>query len=300
MSLPRLNVMYGHLEGTEGRFARDITGYLSIDAGIYQKHGIEVSWNHVQGTEERYRRLENGEAQISFVVGRASLQHFLDTRATRLLGCAMNSCPYLLIADASVASVKDLKGKTVACREGPARGVPFAETFRQVGGLAIDRDVKLQLLGADQDAFKSLLDRQVDAALVPRPYGFVAEAKGFHRLADWPEVVDDPLPISIETTEVLQRERSADFTAFVAAHREGVRHAKANREKVIALLTSKFSHERSLAEKTFDDYMAWMDETLLVDRRQFTRLLNQVAPNIPDDGDKIAAEWVVPGGLKDR
>ena len=299
MSMASLNVMYGHLEGTDGKFARDITGYLSIDAGIYAKHGLEVSWNHVQGTEERYRRLENGQAQISFVVGRASLQHFLDTRATRLLGCAMNSCPYLLIADASIGSLKDLKGRTVACREGPARGVPFAETFRQAAGLTVDRDVKLQFLGADQDAFKMLLDKKVEAALVPRPYGFVAEEQGFHRVTAWPEIVDDPLPISIETTEALQRERSQDFVAFIAAHREGVRQAKANREKVIALLTGKFGHGPSLAEKTFDDYMPWMDETLLVDMKQFARLLGQLVPNMPADAHKIAGEWIVPGALKE-
>jgi ABC-type nitrate/sulfonate/bicarbonate transport system substrate-binding protein len=291
--------MYGHLEGTDGKFARDITGYLSIDAGIYAKHGLEVSWNHVQGTEERYRRLENGQAQISFVVGRASLQHFLDTRATRLLGCAMNSCPYLLIADASIGSLKDLKGRTVACREGPARGVPFAETFQQTAGLTVDRDVRLQFLGADQDAFKMLLNKKVEAALVPRPYGFVAEEQGFHRVTAWPEIVDDPLPISIETTEALQRERSQDFVAFIAAHREGVRQAKANREKVIALLTGKFGHGPSLAEKTFDDYMPWMDETLLVDMKQFSRLLGQLVPNMPADAHKIAGEWIVPGALKE-
>ena len=72
--------MYGHLEGTEGKFARDPSGYLSIEAGIYQKHGLEISWNHVQGTEERYRRLGRRPAQISLVVGRASLQHFLDSK----------------------------------------------------------------------------------------------------------------------------------------------------------------------------------------------------------------------------
>jgi hypothetical protein len=61
----QLNIMYGHLEGTEGKFARDPSGYLSIEAGIYRKHGLEISWNHVQGTEERYRRLEGSSAQIS-------------------------------------------------------------------------------------------------------------------------------------------------------------------------------------------------------------------------------------------
>ncbi len=82
MSLVNLTVMYGHLEGAGGDFARDPSGYLSIKTGIFRKHGLDVSWNHVQGTEERYRRLENGSAQISLVVGRASLPQ---SRSCRIL-----------------------------------------------------------------------------------------------------------------------------------------------------------------------------------------------------------------------
>ena len=58
MELAKLNVMYGHLEGTEGKFARDPSGYLSIDAGIYEEYGLDVSWRHVQGTE----RISNSKA----------------------------------------------------------------------------------------------------------------------------------------------------------------------------------------------------------------------------------------------
>jgi ABC-type nitrate/sulfonate/bicarbonate transport system substrate-binding protein len=192
--------MYGHLEGIDGKFARDVTGYLSIADGIYEKHGLEVSWSHVQGTEERYRKLENGEAQLSFVVGRASLQHFLDTKTTRVIGCAMNSCPYLLIADGAIKEIKDLKGQTVVCRDGPARGVPLGWQLQQLGGLAIGYDIQIKLVASDQEAFHSLLDKKAAAAIVPRPYGFVLEDKGFHRMLDWNDLVDDPLPITIETT----------------------------------------------------------------------------------------------------
>src|SRR5258708_15458153 len=119
MSLVNLNVMYGHLEGAGGDFARDPTGYLSIEAGIFERHGLSVSWNHVQGTEERYRRLENGSAQISLVVGRASLQHFLASRTTRIRGCAMNSCPYYLMAGPRNTKLDDRMNKTVTCCEEP-------------------------------------------------------------------------------------------------------------------------------------------------------------------------------------
>src|ERR1700747_112127 len=102
MGFAQLTVMYGHLEGNQGKFARDPSGYLSIETGIFTRHELDVSWQHVQGTEERYRRLEEGTAQISLVVGRASLQHFLASKTTRILGCAMNSCPYYLIVSPNI------------------------------------------------------------------------------------------------------------------------------------------------------------------------------------------------------
>jgi ABC-type nitrate/sulfonate/bicarbonate transport system substrate-binding protein len=290
--------MYGHLEGIDGKFARDITGYLSIEAGIYEKHGLEVSWSHVQGTEERYRRLGSGEAQISFVVGRASLQHFLDTKSTRVLGCAMNSCPYLLLADPAIKEIKDLKNQIIVCREGPARGVPLRWAFQQQGGITMGYDFQLNLVGTDQEAFHSLLDKKAAAAIVPRPYGFVAEDKGFHRIRDWNDIVDDPLPITIETTQKLFSERAKDFTDFLAAHREGILYAKANREKVVQLLLDKFGHYRSLAEKTFDEYLGYMDESLTVDVKQLNKLLAQIALQANHNARDVAAEWLIPEVLR--
>lgn len=298
MALTQLSCMYGHLEGIDGRFARDVTGYLSIADGIYAKHGLEVSWSHVQGTEERYRRLENGQAQLSFVVGRASLQHFLDTKTTRVIGCAMNSCPYLMLADESVTALKDLKGKTVVCREGPARGVPLGWQFHQLSGLTMGHDYQIKLVASDQEAFHTLLDKKAAAAIMPRPYGFVAEDKGFHRLREWNDLVDDPLPITMETTQKLLAEREKDFRTFLTAHREGIVHAKANREKIVQLLIDKFGHYRSLAERTFDEYLGFMNESLQIDMLHMGKLVAQVSTDKAADARQIAAEWAIAGAVK--
>jgi len=299
MSLVRLNIMYGHLEGTEGKFARDPSGYLSIEAGIYQKHGLEVSWNHVQGTEERYRRLEQDTAQISLVVGRASLQHFLDSKTTRILGCVMNSCPYYLVVSPTIRQIGDLKGKTIVCREGPSRNTPIAETFRERAQLSVGTDLILQLPKSDQEAFDLLVKGKVDAALLPRPYGFWAEERGFKRITDWTDIVDDPLPISIETTATLLRERGEDFSRFLQAHREGIRYMKAHRAETIRLLGERFGHPASMTAKIWDNYLVWMDERLTVDFKQFERLLSQVAPAASNQARQVATEWIMPGGLRD-
>jgi ABC-type nitrate/sulfonate/bicarbonate transport system substrate-binding protein len=299
MSLNNLTVMYGHLERAGGDFARDPTGYLSIEAGIFRKHGLDVSWQHVQGTEERYRRLENGLAQVSLLVGRASLQHFLTAKTTRILGAAMNSCPYYLIASPSISSLKDLRGKVVVCREGPSRNTPIAETFKERAGLRVGTDLTLQLPKGDQDAFDILISGKAPAALLPRPFGFIAEEKGFQRIGEWPEVVDDPLPITIETTTKLYGEREKDFKAFLSAHSEGIRHFKSNRADAMRILMNQFGHSQTLAEKTLDDYVICMNEGLKVDYKHFEKLLSQVAPGGSVNARDVASEWIVPGALKE-
>jgi ABC-type nitrate/sulfonate/bicarbonate transport system substrate-binding protein len=298
MGLAQLNIIYGHLEGTAGKFARDPSGDLSIEAGIYRKHRLEVSWNHVQGTEERYRRLEDGSAQISFVVGRASLQHFLDSRTTRILGCAMNSCPYYLLASPEVRELGDLRGKTIICREGPSRNTPIVKTIRERAQLGAGEDLMLQMPDSDVEAFNLLVGGKASAALLPRPYGFWAEERGFKRITDWPAVVDDPLPISIETTATLLQERGKDFSAFLQAHGEGIRHMKTHRAETLRMLQERFGHSPAFAAKTIDDYIVCMDEELAVDFKHFEKLLSQVAPNTPGGARQVATEWVMPGSLK--
>jgi hypothetical protein len=232
-------------------------------------------------------------------VGRASLQHFLTTKTTRILGAAMNSCPYYLIASPSISSLKDLRDKVVVCREGPARDTPIAETFKEIAELRVGTDLTLQLSKGDQDAFDLLISGKAQAALLPRPFGFIAEEKGFKRIAEWPEVVDDPLPITIETTSKLYGERERDFTAFLNAHGEGIRHFKSNRADAMRILMNQFGHSQRLAEKTLDDYVTCMDEALNVNFQDFEKLLSQVAPGGSVNARHVASEWIVPGALKE-
>ncbi|MPZ77240.1 MAG: hypothetical protein GEU77_12030 [Deltaproteobacteria bacterium] len=299
MDLARLNVMYGHLEGTDGKFARDPSGYLSIEAGIYKKHGLDVSWRHVQGTEARYQQLESGAAHISMVVGRASLQHFLDTKTTRLLGCVMNSCSYYLVVAAALKEMSELKNKSVSCREGPARGVPFARLFQERAGLKLGENVTLQLPDSDQEAFRLLMRGQVHAAWLPRPYAFIAEKDGFNRIEGGSDIVDDPLPITIETTTSLLQERAKDFASFIEAHREGVGYLLSHRDETMSLLKIRFGHSPELAGKTFDDYLICMGDRLAVDFKHLEKLVAQVAPATPGGARQIAADWIVPGALRE-
>jgi hypothetical protein len=187
----------------------------------------------------------------------------------------------------------------VVCREGPSRNTPIAETFDEKAQLRVGTDLQLQLVNGDQDAFDSLVSGKAQAALLPRPFGFIAEEKGFRRIGEWPEVVDDPLPITIETTLKLYGERGKDFQTFLGAHSEGIRHFKSNRADALRILTKHFGHSQTLAEKTLDDYVNCMDESLKVDFTRFAKLLSQVVPGASVNARQVASEWIAPGAMKE-
>ena len=96
----------------------------------------------------------------------------------------------------------------------------------------------------------------------------------------------------------IAREREADIKAFLTAHREGIGYAKANRDKVIELLKSKFGHWPLLAEKTFHEYLGYMDESLQIDMLHLGKLVAQVVPDQAADARQIASEWAIPGAVK--
>ena len=295
MQLTRLRVLYGVLgEGGE-KVARDPTGYLGIERGIYRRRGLELSWDHVQGTDERNQALASGEADLSLVIGRASLQHFLRTGATRLIGSCMNNSPYLLMAAPGIDAIAGLRGKALACRRVIVETAPLAGTLRERGGLEPGADVRLEAVDTDQHALDRLTAGYAGAALLPRPFDFVARERGFLPVPDWPEVAGDPLPISIETMASTLRDKGNALRTFLVSHQEAIRYLQGHRSETLAMLQRVFGYAPDLAAGLYDDYLGLLDPRLTVDLSQVERLLRLTAPDAPTSLSELASRWLAPG-----
>lgn len=295
MQVTRLRVLYGVLgEGSES-VARDPTGYLGIEQGIYRRHGLDLSWDHVQGTEERNQALANGDADLSLVIGRASLQHFLRTGATRVVGSCMNSSPYVLMAPAGTHELAHLDGKVLACRRVIAETAPLAETFRSLGRLELGSDLGLDTVDTDQHALDRLTEGSAGAALLPRPFDFVARERGFLPLAGWPVVADDPMPITVEAMAGRLSEKDGIVAAFLAAHREAIRFLHEHRSVTLSMLGRVFGYAPDLAAVLYDEYLVLLDSRLTVDLPQVEKLVRLTAPDTGGGVSELASRWLAPG-----
>ena len=295
MQVTRLRVLYGVLgEGSES-VPRDPTGYLGIEQGIYRRHGLELSWDHVQGTDERNQALADGDADLSLVIGRASLQHFLRTGATQLIGSCMNSSPYVLMVPAGTSELAHLDGKALACRRVIAETAPLAETFRSLGGPEPGADLGVDTVDTDQHALDRLTEGSAGAALLPRPFDFVARERGFLPLAGWPVVADDPMPITVEMMATRLSEKGAIVAAFLAAHREAIRYLQGHRSETLAMLNRVFGHAPDFAAVLYDEYLVLLDPRLTVDLPQVEKLARLTAPDAGVGVADLASRWLAPG-----
>jgi ABC-type nitrate/sulfonate/bicarbonate transport system substrate-binding protein len=94
-----------------------------------------------------------------------------------------------LVAVPEVRGFNDLKGKTVSV---DARSTGYAFVLFEMlerGGLALDRDYKVERAGGVLQRFQALMEKKHAATLLLSPFEVQAEAKGWHRLGNATDVL---------------------------------------------------------------------------------------------------------------
>jgi ABC-type nitrate/sulfonate/bicarbonate transport system substrate-binding protein len=101
-----------------------------------------------------------------------------------IVGGLLNRPAFYLAADPSIATCADLKGKRVGINQ-PRRmaGMVMLALLRK-WGLVIERDLEVIDSGINDRSYEVLLEKKIDAALLPPEKAFLAEALGFRVIAD--------------------------------------------------------------------------------------------------------------------
>src|SRR4029434_3326827 len=88
--------------------------WIAKDAGFFDRQGLDVKIVFVEGSPRTMQTLIAGEAQIVESTGPATLNAPAAGSAVFIAAGYINGMPYYLIADSSINSPADLKGKVGA------------------------------------------------------------------------------------------------------------------------------------------------------------------------------------------
>ena len=150
----------------------------------------------------------------------------------------LNRPAFYLAADPRITSIADLKGKRVGINE-PKRmaGMVMLALLRK-WGISTETDVDLVDSGINDKSYEALLEKKIDAALLPPEKAFLAEAMGFRVIADSLDLDCHWVPL-------------ATTRRFLDGHREEAR-------KIVTIYAESVRLFKSQPQQTIKEISRWL------------------------------------------
>lgn len=239
--------------------------YLALKNGYYDDEGLDVEIRAFPTGTTALEAWRSGIGDVIYSGGQPALLHYGNTGGNdyRMVQMATRSPEDLIImAQSSITSATDLKGKTIATRVG-STSEWWLERYLTHHGLSTG-DVKIINLDSQQMA-PAIAKGDIDAFALYQPVGWQAEdvaGDKIHLLADATEVpgVSD-LTVYGARPSVIKGDANA-VKAFVKATRRGAEYVAANPEESAAYYEKEFGADKKQTVQTirFFDFNPMFDE----------------------------------------
>jgi NitT/TauT family transport system substrate-binding protein len=208
--------------------------FMASKGGFAEKQGLKIEIMQFKGDALALRALLAGE--IDSYEGSPGSPMIAASRGAELkmLGCYWPILNYGIFSKESIASPKDLKGKSFAISSPGSLPDLLARAVLDQNKISGD-DVKFAVMGSDADRFKALTGGVVDAAAASTEFVPFAAPAHLKLLVHAKEAVPNYLRYCLYAGNKTLAQRNDDVVHFLAAEITALRFALANRDKTIAL-----------------------------------------------------------------
>ena len=283
-----------------------ITPYIARTAGIFTRHGVEVSGADFNDGPSVVDALASGSIDIGFLgIGPVGIWQSKGLPLKVVAGANGGGHVLITRADSGINTLADLKGRKVAV---PKPGSVTDSLFRAhiLGDLAKldpEKDVTLiQGIAAPDMATALFVTKSIDAAIAWEPFVSRAEAK-FKELkvlydasAEWhKEHPNGPFyPVNVVVVkQSLIDERPDDLRNFLAAYKEAVTFINDQPEQANDLIAAELKVDKSVVAgaRKRTDYTWQVDPDAAIQTLQWAKQSGHIK-QIPEKEKLFDLRWI--------
>jgi ABC-type nitrate/sulfonate/bicarbonate transport system substrate-binding protein len=217
-----------------------LPSFVGTELGFFASEGLELRQVFVKGGPTATAALISGDVDFALISGVASVRAIVQGAPLVIVGGSQPYMDYTLIGAKGIATLNDLKGKTVG-----VTGAGGVAEYAAVEGLARkglvrDRDYKILYgVGNSPARAQGLEAGRMQAS----PFSFMErvdlEQKGFPILMDIGKVISGfPFVVIVSSRKKAETDPEGT-TAFLRAMKRGMDLVKTDKEKVIATVVKK-------------------------------------------------------------
>jgi NitT/TauT family transport system substrate-binding protein len=206
---------------------------MAAKRGFAEREGLKIDVLEVKDDPIGMKALLSGEVD-SYEGVYGAIAAAARGADVKLLGCDWHAAPYIMLARPGIASVTELRGKSIAASS-PGTPPDMVARAALVEAKVPLSEVKLAAVGGDRDRFTALVGGVVDAAVVSNEYMPLPAVKNMRVLVEARSVLPKFLRFCTLMTGKTLTERREDAIRFMVAQIKALRYAVTHREETIAL-----------------------------------------------------------------
>jgi NitT/TauT family transport system substrate-binding protein len=274
--------------------------YIGIQKGFFAEAGITLDLIYVPTASGLVQQVSAGSLDIVADVGVVEPIHAVEKGApVALLRIVGQVSAYAMMAKPNIASIKDLKGKTICIGGLVDINRVYLDRIMTAHGLH-DGDYDITVVGNTAGRFAALKSGAADATMLAPPVNFFAEDAGFRNVGMILDYAGD-LPFSGTVVSL----------AYAAKHRETLAKLltaldrsvawfddTANRDEAIDIMAREMKSPRQPVERSYD-YLRkinYFNPSNAISRSRVQNLINAMK-GLGDIKTDITPERVVAQGL---
>ena len=267
--------------------------YIAQAAGLFEREHLNVEVVNQKNEEKAVPDIVSGLTPIGTPNAPSLIFSALEGSDIVIVGGLLNRPAFYLAVDPTIATVADLKGKRVGINQ-PRRmaGMMMLALLRK-WGLAIETDLQLVDLGINDRSFEALIEKQIDAALLPPEKAFLAETEGFRVIADSLSLDCHWVPLA--TTRRFLRDNRELVTKICAIYRESIQLFKSQPKETIAEISRRLpalANKPQVIEKCYKLFAELLEPSLKPSLNSISSILKEVALQDPRAKDLDPASIV--------
>ena len=207
-----------------------------LKQGFYAAADLKLATVFTLSSNALVQQLAAGSLDAALSTGIVDPVYAIDKGAPiAVLRLEMVSPPYALLAKPAIASIKELKGKTIMV-DGP-KGITrlYVERMLAANGIKTS-EVEMLFAGATVARFSALQSGAVDATILLPPFNFFAESAGFRTLG-----------LSVDYTPELPFTGAVVNRNWAMAHRDALERLIAVHNKSMAWFLDPHNRDAAIA-----------------------------------------------------
>lgn len=286
--------------GVAGPAVNLIYAYLTQDAGLWRKHGLDGRVVLFESGSTLAQVARTGEISFAINSGPTTIASRTQGADTIMVAAAVNTLPYSLVTAKGITSWNQLKGKKIGIsRFGSGTDTAIRLVTKRFG-LDPVKDFILLQGGTQPSRLQAVLTGALDATLVSSPLDLTAKKQGLNILVNVAELGIPYPQLIIETTEKFNRERPQTVKNFLKGFLEGIYYAANNKEVTKKTITKYLkTDDPQILEATYNQFLQVTDYSGYPNLEGIRNAIDEVGARVPAAKNRKPEDFVDSRFLKD-